>query len=162
MMRSMSNKKNVKTISLVVAFIFVLGVAGLAYMQMQPPSMAAPSTTIGVLDMSKVITSENPDVVKAQEEMTKYAQELQTKFDAEAANLDDQGKQKLFAELQQQMRDKESELQKAMEKKVDDATKSVADAKGLTMVLNKAAVLYGGVDITEAVTKKLNGTETKK
>lgn len=161
MMRSMSNKANVKTISIFVAVIFVLGVAGLAYMQMETPSMAAPSTTIGIIDTSKVITGENPDVVKAREELMKYSQELQTKFDAESATLDDQGKQELFTKLQADLRQKETEVQKAMEDKVKDATKSVADAKGLTMVLNKAAVLYGGVDITDAVAKKLNATEAK-
>lgn len=161
MMRAINNKKNVKTISLFVAVIFVLGVAGLAFMQMQTPSMASASSTIGVIDMSKVVTSENPDVAKARDELMKFSQELQTKFDAQAANLDDQGKQKLFLELQQQLRDKETEMQKQMETKVTDATKAVADAKGLSMVLNKSAVLYGGVDITDAVAKKLNGSEKK-
>ena len=53
-------------------------------------------------------------------------------------------------ELQQ----KEQDLLAAIQKKLDDAVKQVAEAKGLSVVLDKNAVVYGGQDITDDVMKK--------
>ena len=38
---------------------------------------------------------------------------------------------------------------------MEEAVKSVADAKGLTVVIDKNAVVYGGTDITQDVVKKI-------
>ncbi|HAF32238.1 MAG TPA: molecular chaperone Skp, partial [Anaerovibrio sp.] len=40
--------------------------------------------------------------------------------------------------------------------KIEAAVKEVADAKGITVVINKEAVVYGGTDLTQDVLKKLN------
>jgi outer membrane protein len=40
---------------------------------------------------------------------------------------------------------------------VNAVIKQVTEGKGLTIILNKGAVVYGGVDITEAVLKKITG-----
>ena len=50
---------------------------------------------------------------------------------------------------------KMEEMNKQMANKTMEAAKSVGDAKGLSVVLPKEAVLYGGVDITDQVLKKL-------
>ena len=42
-----------------------------------------------------------------------------------------------------------------------EAAKAVGDAKGLSVVMTKDTVLYGGVDITDQVLKKL-ATDAKK
>ena len=47
------------------------------------------------------------------------------------------------------------------EKKAMEAAKAVGDAKGLSVVMTKDTVLYGGVDITDQVLKKL-ATDAKK
>lgn len=53
------------------------------------------------------------------------------------------------------------EIQKKIQDQVGEASKAVADAKGLSIVMDKRTVLYGGVDITDQVQKKLNsGAET--
>lgn len=161
MMRLMNNKKNVKIVSVIIAAIFILGVAGLAYMQMATPAMASSGSSIGVLDTSKVITPDNPDVAKAQQTHDAYAKELQAQFDSQSANMDDQQKQQLYMQLQQQMQTKDQEIQKGMEDKITAAAKAVADGKGLNLVMNKGAVLYGGVDITDLVAKKLTEDATK-
>ncbi|MFA6448414.1 MAG: OmpH family outer membrane protein [bacterium] len=40
-------------------------------------------------------------------------------------------------------------------KTVNDTIKQIADEQKITVVLDKGAVIYGGVDLTEGVTKKL-------
>ena len=57
------------------------------------------------------------------------------------------------------MQEKQQTIQDNMKKRVDEASKAVADAKGLSVVLSRESVLFGGTDITEQVSKKL--TETK-
>ena len=43
-----------------------------------------------------------------------------------------------------------------VQKKIEAAVKSVAEAKGLSVVLVKDSVVYGGQDITQDVVKKLS------
>lgn len=42
------------------------------------------------------------------------------------------------------------------QKSIEDSVKSVAEAKGLSVVLEKSSVVYGGQDITQDVIKKLS------
>ena len=132
MMRMMNNKKNVKIFSIVIAAIFIIGIGALAYTQMATPGTSAASN-VGVIDMSRLDNPENPVYVKAAKEFTDYrsqvAADMQTKVDAAQ---DD-----------------------ATKAKIKQAAKAVGNAKGLSVVLPKDAVLYGGVDITDQVLKKL-------
>ena len=43
-----------------------------------------------------------------------------------------------------------------LKKRVDEASKTVADGKGLSVVLSRESVLFGGTDITEQVSKKIS------
>ena len=52
---------------------------------------------------------------------------------------------------------KEQEIFDALIKKVEATIKTVADAKGLSVVMDKNNVVYGGQDITDEVGKKLTG-----
>lgn len=156
MMRLLSNKKNTKIISLLVAAIFIIGIAALAYTQMATPASAAAESNIGVVDTSKLLTDDSPLVANAEKEFSDYQAQLKTQFEQETANMDDQAKQQKSLEYKQKMEAKQQELQKGLQDKIAEAAKSVGDAKGLTVVLDKRAVLYGGVDVTEQVTKKLS------
>ena len=46
-------------------------------------------------------------------------------------------------------------LELVVQDKAMEAAKAVGDAKGLSVVMTKDTVLYGGVDITDQVLKKL-------
>ena len=41
--------------------------------------------------------------------------------------------------------------------KINEAIKEVADTKGLSVIVGKNVVIYGGVDITDDVLKKISG-----
>ena len=49
----------------------------------------------------------------------------------------------------------DQEIAKSVQDKAMEAAKAVGDAKGLSVVMTKDTVLYGGVDITDQVLKKL-------
>lgn len=156
MMRFINNKKNVKIVSFVVAVIFLLGIGAIAYQQMAVPTMAANNSNIGVVDTSKIADQNTPAVAAAMKESQELQMELQKEFETQSANMDDQQKVQLQAQLQQKAQAKSLEIQEKLQKSLNDAAQSVAEAKGLSVVLNKEAVIYGGVDITEQVKKKLN------
>ena len=69
MMSEMGKKRNIKIFSADIAAIFVFSVAGLAIMQTGNPVNAAPSSNIGVVDTSKIITPDNQDAVAAQKQL---------------------------------------------------------------------------------------------
>lgn len=159
MMRLLNNKKNVKTVSIIVGVLFVISVGALAYTQMAGHGTSNSISNIGVIDMQRIVES-NPDLVQdAQKEYAAYNEDLQKEFNEKSANLDEAAKAKLSDELRQKMQDKQQTIQDNLKKRVDEASKAVADAKGLSVVLSRESVLFGGTDITEQVSKKL--TETK-
>ena len=158
MMSEMGKKKNVKIFSAVIAAIFVLSVAGVAVMQMGNPVNAAPSSNIGVVDMSKVIPPDNQAITDAQKEMQQASQDAQKQFEEQSANMTDEQKQQLFSQMHE-LAKKQETIYKGVKDKVDDAVGSVASTKGLSIVIDKRAVLYGGQDITEQVSKKLSESQ---
>ena len=161
MMSEMGKKKNVKIFSAVIAAIFVLSVAGIAVMQMGNPVSAAPSSNIGVVDMSKVIPPDNQDVVNAQKEMQQASEDAKKKFDEQSQGMTDEQKSQLYQQIQEEMTKKQEDIYKGVKDKVDEAVGSVASTKGLSLVVGKRAVLYGGQDITEQVSKKLSESQSK-
>ena len=61
--------------------------------------------------------------------------------------------------MQGDMADKQEQIQKGLKDKLEEAVGSVASTKGLSLVVDKNVVLYGGQDITEQVAKQLSGSK---
>jgi len=148
-------KKQVKIISLVVAAFFLLGVVGIAVSQ-GSKTYAASSSNIGVVNYSMLI-QQHPDTAKAEETLKAEYENLKKEYDSRAASMSDQEKQSYEAQLQQRLNQKKQDLLKEITDKVDATVKSVAEAKGLTVVIDKNYVVYGGQDITDDVAKKITG-----
>ncbi len=91
-----------------------------------------------------------------QQKMKETAEEMQKDFDAKSANMSDAEKEKLFADMQQQFNQKRQAIEKDMDDQVTNAVKSVASKKGLSLVVDKSAVIYGGNDITKEVADSLS------
>ena len=158
MMRLINKQKNKKFVSLFVAVIFLLGIGAIAYTQMATPTMASDTdSNIGVIDTTKVLNAASPAVIAANKELDDYKKQLSDEFNTKSANMDDNQKAALASEYQGKVQDKMMEIQKKIQSQVSDASKAVADAKGLSIVMDKRTVLYGGVDITDQVQRKLSG-----
>lgn len=69
-------------------------------------------------------------------------------FDKET---DEKKKAQIVQGLQLEMRQEESKLMSPVLKEVNDTISKVAKAKGITIVLNKVLVYYGGTDLTQDV-----------
>ena len=151
MMEVMNNKKAVKWVSFGLAGVFIASTAAMALMATGDTANAAPSSNIGVVDQGEVISA-NPAIGQEyQKKMQELADSMQKDFDAKTAGMSDEEKQSAYMEAQQQFNDKRIAVEKEMQDKVNSVVKSVADKKGLSLVVEKSAVIYGGVDITKEV-----------
>ncbi len=155
MMTALGNKKNVKIFSFALAGVFIASVAAMAVVSMGDTANAAPTSDIGVVDQREVITSNVSLAQTYQQKMKETAEEMQKDFDAKSANMSDADKEKLFADMQQQFNQKRQAIEKDMDEQVTNAVKSVASKKGLSLVVDKSAVIYGGNDITKEVSDSL-------
>lgn len=156
MMTTLGNKKNVKIFSFALAGVFIASVAAMAVVSMGDTASAAPTSDIGVVDQREVISANVSLAQTYQQKMKETAEEMQKDFDAKSANMSDAEKEKLFADMQQQFNQKRQAIEKDMDDQVTNAVKSVASKKGLSLVVDKSAVIYGGNDITKEVSDSLS------
>lgn len=73
-------------------------------------------------------------------------------FDKES---DEKKKSDIVQNLQLEMREEEAKLTNPVLKEVNDTIAKVAKQKGVTIVINKALVYYGGIDLTQDVANAL-------
>ena len=151
-------KKQVKIVSLAIAVFFMLGVVGLALSQSGKTSVASAgsSSNIGVVNQ-QLLVSQHPDMAKAQAAMEAEVESAKKDFETKSVSMNDKEKQDYYAQVQQRLSLKQQELITPVLDKVEAAIKAVADAKGLSVVMDKGNVVYGGVDITDEVGKKFTG-----
>jgi len=71
------------------------------------------------------------------------------------SETDDKKKADIVENLQLDMRNEETKLMTPILKEVNNVIAKVAKAKGITIVLNKGLVIYGGIDITNDVVTAL-------
>ena len=142
-------KTQVKIFCVALALVFIGSVVALGLSQLGTSTASAASSSVGVVDYRKVMMS-HPDYASASNEM----QKAQMRFEADNANKSDEEKAKAMQQAQMELQQKEQDLISGIQQKIDDAVKQVAEAKGLSVVIDKSAVVYGGQDITDDVMKK--------
>ncbi len=116
---------------------------------------AAPAPSVGIVDYLYLINN-HPDTAKANEVLKTEQEQAKKDFEARSAGMDDKEKRTLDLQLGQRLEQKRQELLKPIVEEINAAIKEVCAAKGLSVVLGKNVVIYGGVDITEEILKKLN------
>lgn len=139
----LSSKKMV-LFTVLVGFILSMG-AGIALAEEK----------IGVVDPQKVL-SQHPKMAQ----VSKQVQAIVQKKQAEAKSAiekekDNKKKEEIYKAKRNEAATEEQKLLAPLFKDIDLAIRSVAKAKGLTLVINKAQVFVGGVDITEDVIQEL-------
>lgn len=149
-------KKQVKIISIIIAVLFVGSVVALALTQSGGIASAAGTSAVGVIDREQVLT-QHPKSADLDNQMNAAINEVRKDFEEKSQGMNDQEKQDYYRQCQQRLQQKQIELTDPILKSVDDTIKQVADSKGISVVIDKTAVLYGGQDITQDVIKKLGG-----
>ncbi|MBQ8919645.1 MAG: OmpH family outer membrane protein [Acidaminococcaceae bacterium] len=158
MMEKLRNPKNVKTISLIVAAIFVIGCFTLAMSAggfgSGVASAAASESAIGVVNY-QVLVSQSPRLEQVRTEMQSAIAETRKEFDSKSQNMNDEEKERYYKQLQERLGNKEKELMDPLLEEINATIKKIADKKGLKVVVDKSTVVYGGSDITDEVAKAL-------
>ena len=78
-------------------------------------------------------------------------QKLQKQFNDQSKDMSDKDKEALGAKLNQQLAQKENEVMAPIQAKFRAAVEKAAKDKGVDMVINARDVIYGGIDLTDAV-----------
>src|SRR5699024_2295669 len=99
--------------------------------------------------------SQVPDLQNVQTSMKQEIDNAQKDFDEKSKTMNDTEKQRYYQQLQERLSNKEKELMDPVLKKIETTIKKVADKKGLSVVVDKNTVVYGGLDITDEVSKAL-------
>ena len=136
----------------VVAILFLLGVMGIIGISPSATYAAGGVSTVGVVNY-QFLVSQHPDIAAAQQTMDAAAAQAKSDFDTKSAGMTEQDKQALYLQLQQSLQQKNQELLAPINYKIMTAIKSVAEAKGLAVVVNQGTPVYGGQDITNDVGK---------
>lgn len=133
------------------ALAFAIAAAILA----TPAIGATDLTDIGSIDQTALATI--PAFQAANKQLNDYGAGLQKQFAARAAHASQADQQKLAAQLQAQMADKQRAVLGPLFQKAQVAIASVASSKNLSVVVDKRIVVYGGQDITAPVRDLLMG-----
>ncbi len=125
-------------------------IAVMAILTFGTASFAA-NDTVGYVD-DMAILQQFSKFKQAQQQLEALSKK---KSDAAKAAFDKETDEKkranIVQNLQLEMRNEESKLMSPVLKEVNDTISKVAKAKGVTIVLNKVLVYYGGVDLTQDV-----------
>ena len=152
-MDKLRDKRNIKIVSLVIAAFFVLGILGMALSQTTSVgSAAAANSGVGVVNWQSLVV-QHPDMATLKTSMDTEVATAKKEFEEKAKTLNQEEQQRYYMQLQERLANKERELMVPLMDKINAAIKKVATTKGLSVVVDKQSVIYGGTDITEDVLK---------
>ncbi|MCE5286662.1 MAG: OmpH family outer membrane protein [Pelosinus sp.] len=136
---------------IIMAMVLFIGVAGLSSNAF---AAAANNNTIGVVDF-QLLMNQHPDMAGAQHSLKAELDQAQKDYNEKSQTMTtDEEKSAYQSQLQQRLNEKKDMLFGSIQEKVIAVIKEVADAKGMTIVVDKSAAIYGGQDITNDVGKK--------
>ncbi len=117
--------------------------------------VALAAEKIGVIEPQTVL-SQHPKMAQVRKQIQEVLQKKQEEAKAAIANeKDDKKKAEIYQTKQNEAAVEEQKLMAPILKDMDVAIRSVAKAKGLTLVIDVAQALMGGIDITHDVIAEL-------
>ncbi len=121
----------------------------------QAPAATPPPSEIGYVDQQAL--DGIPKVQSANTAMSQYEATQRQLYSAKVAQAKNDGdKRQILTEYNKLIADKQDQLLKPLVDQTRAATTDVARKKNLMLVLDKADVIYGGMDITADVQSALN------
>jgi outer membrane protein len=149
--------------------LLALGLAAVTAGIVSTQSAMAAAPSLGYVDTAKVFSSYG-EAKRAQDQFRQKAEDYQEELAKRQKQIEDARKAgKSDADLQKMMKDAEQDLmpqKKAVEEldrklstqikgKIESAIAAAAKAKGISAVVDKQVILYGGTDLTNDVVKRL-------
>ena len=128
---------------------------GLALVLAFGPAGADQNSDIGFVDQAAL--SSLPAFTAAKSQLDSFGLNLQKQYMARARGASPAEQQRLSAEFQQKIADRQRAVLGPIFARAQVAIASVASSKNLSVVVDKQIVIVGGVDITSAVRDLLTG-----
>jgi len=126
-----------------------------AVMWMSVSAFAAEEERVGGIDPQSVLF-QHPKYEQILRQIRNIADQKQNEarvaIDREP---DDEKKAELFRRMRMEIAEEEQKLMQPLFREIDMAVRTVAIAKRITVVVDKTAIFYGGIDITEDVVQEL-------
>lgn len=110
---------------------------------------------IGTISTQKIMF-QHPKFEQVQKQLKDISGKMQK--DAQSAidqEKDDKKKAQIYQQKRQELAQQEQKLMQPLFQDINIAIRTVANQKKLTVVVDKEAVFYGGIDITDAVIAEL-------
>lgn len=139
----------------VVAGLVVIVVVAAVLLLRQTPVLGQ-SFSVGYVEMQRALDS-HPRRASSERALQEFFQAKQREFQERSKGMTAFQRQELDRQLQQQIFGKRNELLGGLDKELRAAVETVAKENAVTVVLDRAVVLYGGTDLTEAVIKVIKG-----
>lgn len=122
-----------------------------------PAAIAADLADVGFVDQAELANI--PVFVNANRQLFAYKAQLDAQFNGAVRRAkNDADKQRIAMQFQQQYSDKQRELVGPLFQRAQLAIAAVSATRGLSIVVDKRIVIYGGQDITKDVETLFGGT----
>jgi outer membrane protein len=145
---------NAKTIGITAAVIVVVAAIGFVVARSGPA--LGQSLSIGYVDMARAVEA-HPRKTSAEGALKDYAQTQIADAQQRMKAMTPAQREEVQRQVNQQLLKKRQELIGGLEKDIRAAIEKIAKDQGISIVLNREAVLYGGVDLTDQVVKAISG-----
>lgn len=146
-----------RKIAIAAGVIIILGLAG-ALLWRQVPVAMGQSFSVGYVEMQRALDN-HPRKASSERALQEFFQAKQREFQERSKTMTAFQRQELDRQLQQQILEKRGELLGGLDKEIRAAVEQVAKQSSVTIVLDRSVVLFGGVDLTEAVIKFVKGSK---
>jgi len=146
-----------RKIAIAAGVIIILGLAG-ALLWRQVPVAMGQSFSVGYVEMQRALDN-HPRKASSERALQEFFQAKQREFQERSKTMTAFQRQELDRQLQQEILQKRGELLGGLDKEIRAAVEQVAKQSNVTIVLDRSVVLFGGVDLTEAVIKFVKGSK---
>ncbi|MDQ7840209.1 MAG: OmpH family outer membrane protein [bacterium] len=140
---------------IVIVGLAVVVAVGAAVAMRQVPAFGQ-SFAIGYVEMQRALDG-HPRRASSERALQEFYQAKQREFQERSKNMTAFQRQELDRQLQQQILERRNDLLGGLDKELRAAVETVAKQAGVTVVLDRSVVLYGGTDLTDAVIKVIKG-----
>ena len=136
-------------LAMICSALFMLGIGGIA----SAAEVYQPATTASVATINyQYVLANIPESKSIQENMNKLTEEAQKEFEKSVnEKMSPADIQKVRARVATDLRQKQINLVKPVQEKINNAIKQVAQEHGYSVVITSDVALFTAVDITEEV-----------
>lgn len=152
-------KSKTKHIKVIILAIFIISAGFMVYLPEEVQAESASKDQLAYVDLWAVFNV-HPEKARAESELNKLAQSMQTELEEKAKDLPKEQQQELLKDYQTRLSQREQELIQNIIESIKGVVVEVAQKLEVKMVLDKKNVIYGGYDMTDDVIDYINKAET--